>query len=171
MSAWHVEVLQLPGQLERVALGGKLLHDYDVRVHGHIAEYQDMGTFGFLSVEIDFSGLSHGSSEYKALSKLDTRLFFHSSELPYQLCSCRRSSDLCGAKVEFKIVVDGENRQKAVRLCLLESVVPKRRKSDNHIRCSRAQERRDHRFIFEADLADPFLAEQEELLAEGFQSS
>ena len=171
MSAWRVEVLQLPGQLERVALGGKLLHDYDVRVHGHIAEYQDMGTFGFLSVEIDFSGLSHGSSEYKALSKLDTRLFFHSSELPYQLCSCRRSSDLCGAKVEFKIVVDGDSRQKAVMLCLLESVVPKRRKSDNHIRCSRAQERRDHRFIFEADLAAPFLAEQEELLAEGFQSS
>ena len=142
-TAWHIKVLQVPGRAPALAFGGKLLCDYSTRVQGQIAEYKDSETWGFLSVELDFSSLPEDAPEYAALKKLPLKLFFHRSELPYQLCSCQRASDLCGAKVEFKVLVDDKKGPRAIRLCLLEDFLPKHRRPEHHLRCARAQRKRD----------------------------
>ena len=142
-TAWHIKVLQVPGRAPALAFGGKLLCDYSTHVQGQIAEYKDSEGWGFLSVEIDFSSLPEDAPEYAALKKLPSKLFFHRSELPYQLCSCQRASDLCGAKVEFKVVVDDKKGPRAIRLCLLEDILPKHRRPEHHLRCATAQRKRD----------------------------
>ena len=166
-TAWHIKVLQVPGRSQKVALGGPLLCDYDIRIQGQIA-YKDSGTWGFLSVHVDLSGLSACSEACRTFTKVPTRLFFHCSELPHQLCSCRRASDLCGVSVEFKLVASDNGLEKAVRLRLLDQVKPKRRKADNHMRGNRAQQRREHCFMFEAGPEDPFAAEQQDLLGQKY---